>query len=168
MRIIEYMEGCRISEHAFEFISRQEGFRHHMYQCPAQLGTDEWTIGYGTVIDKDTPFFDIFKEHGIERERAAKKCLTRIHDDLEFITLNGFKQNATMDQYAGWLSFTYNLGRGIVKFKCFKHWLRGDMEQCKVEFLDACHATVNGRKVVMPGLLARREREWKLIEGGDE
>ena len=132
-----------------------EGFRGRAYTCPAGV----LTIGYGTTNTTSTGFR--FSEKARITRTKARKLL---RDDLIGCMEHAERLLETKGRpwvAAGMASLIYNVGVGAVSRSRFLKAVKsGDHEKAKAEYLDFCR--VDGR--VLRGLVARREREWELIE----
>lgn len=131
-------------------IRRFEGLRLKAYLCPAGV----WTIGYGQTkgITRNTVWTLAQAEADLDRtvaELAAK--------------LEKYVRYGTSDQeFSALLSLAYNIGLSalagstVLRLHNVVGTPRNQIEQA---FLMWVKATVNGKKVTLPGLVTRRWAE---------
>lgn len=137
---------------AFPFVARHEGLRLEAYKCPAGV----WTIGYGHtggVKKGDT----ITKE---EADALLKEDLRKYAEEAGKL----IKVPVSEGQYIALLDFAYNLGVTQFRYSTLLKKLNvGDDAGAASELLKWKYA--NGK--VLPGLLKRRQDEYKLFVIGD-
>ena len=138
-----------------DLLEEFEGVRLEAYVCPAGVPTigagstrmlDGGPVKMGDRITRE-------ESRGLLR-RDASEAYNAAYDMLP----DGTPPNAV----AGWASFIYNVGRSACcNSNALARYKRGDMEGAEREFKE----WRKGGGKVLPGLVRRREREWKLISG---
>lgn len=137
-------------------VAEFEGYRSHAYLCPAGV----WTIGHGTTRIAGKP---VVKGLSVTPDRA----MALLRDDLERFAGNiypWFEVTPTQGQGAAMVSLAYNIGASA--FRCssvLRKFNQRDISGAGEAFLLWNKATVKGRRVVLPGLVARRERERSVF-----
>ena len=139
-----------------DLLVRFEGFRRKAYLCPAKV----WTVGYGcTRLPDGRPV----KQNDRMDKKTARAMLHEEAETALAAAMRLTQGHASEAAAAGIASLIYNVGPGAVaKSRFLKAWNAGEIETAEKEFLDFCRA---GGKV-LPGLVRRREAEWKVITGG--
>lgn len=149
-----------VSDELLDFVKRWEGFRSRPYVCPG----GKWTIGYGWT-------------HGVGprtqpvSESAASVLL---EDHLNSIARQIIvATNATLSagQIDALTSFAYNVGfQALLNSTLWRKLNSGDVAGAANEFQRWVYATktVDGKKqkVVLPGLVKRREGERTFFMKG--
>ena len=155
----------RIPTQAIDMIKKYEGFSDKPYVCSA----GQWTIGYGTsyyvqdgraVTEKDPPiseeeaFFQVYKT-------CEKKC-SRIIEDFQRMCRRKFSER----ELTALFSLLYNIrnANGFCDTKCAKAIARGDSKEA-IRQWDWFHAKKDGKTVILPGLIERRNKEIELFFG---
>lgn len=140
-----------INAEGLDLIKDYEGLRLEAYRCPAGI----WTIGYGHTLDV-----------------SPGDTITRAQADAYLASdLKGFaasvrklcKVKPNPNQLAAMTSLAFNIGTGAFqKSTVLKRHNAGDTTAAANAFGMWNKATVNGKKVVLPGLVSRRAREAAL------
>lgn len=142
-------------EQGLELVRRYEGWSEKPYCCPA----GKWTIGYGHCCAKDHPV--ISREQGEAYVRAdfAKavdsvlECAPHIRDGPGY-------------RIAALACFVFNVGITNFSTSTLLQKVRAqDWQGAAQEFARWNKATVNGKKIVLPGLTKRRHAEAELFMG---
>lgn len=136
-----------------ELIKVSEGLRLTSYLCPA----GKWTIGYGHT--------------GPEVKRGQRitvaRALELLHSDADEHRRSALKLvrvALTQNQQDAITSFVFNLGVGNFAASTLLRKLNtGDYAGAAREFLKWDKATVDDKKVALPGLTLRRKRECILF-----
>lgn len=140
LAIIEEYEGCRLTA----------------YLCPAGIPT----IGYGHT-GPDVTLQDVGRRT-ISRataEALLESDLRRVGDQVA----GACRVSANANQHAAMVSLAFNIGIGnFRKSTVLRAHNRGDTEAAGRAFNLWTKATVQGRKVELPGLVSRRAREAAL------
>lgn len=143
-------------ELAASFVKDYEGFSATPYLCPAGY----WTIGYGHLCDKDHP--------SITKEEAASYLMQDMTAALKAV--HRYCPNIIGDvaKVAALTSWTFNLGSGSLASSTMrKRILEGNFTAAAKELRRWNKATVNGEKIVLRGLVRRRETEAHLFLTGE-
>jgi lysozyme len=139
------------------FIAQFEGFHATAYRCPAGRPT----IGYGHVIRAGEYFEAVGQEQALVLlQRDAEREAAPVSRALDR-TLTSYQQDAL-------ISLAFNCGGTAIAISHLVRQLnQGLFSDAADEFLRWDKATVKGRKVVLPGLVRRREAERKLFLMGE-
>ena len=149
----------RISETLLGAVKRFEGLRLEAYSCPSGV----WTVGYGHTqgVTKGMKVNDGWAERMLVQDlKAAARDIERtgISDKL-----------CRQGQADAVIDFVFNMGITTLSqstlLKCTQQGA-SDEKVCS-ELQRWVYGTQNGRKIRLPGLVARREWEaerWKSID----
>ena len=149
----------QINQLGIDLIKKFEGFRPKPYVDLA----GHVTIGYGTTFYADgssVKMSDDIIDEPTASELMQKKLDTEFCPGVEKL----IKVTISDNKFAACVSLAYNIGLENFKYstvlKCLnaKNW-----DDASVSFLLWNKGTVNGEKVVVPGLQARRQAESKLF-----
>jgi lysozyme len=134
-------------------IKKFEGFRSQAY-----WDVDHFSIGYGTPA--------LSRNEKITEAEADRRLRDHLRKEVD-PHLAAVKVKLTPGQRAALTSFVFNLGgpafRGSTLLKKLN---KGDFHGAEKELLKWKYARKNGKPVVLPGLLARRQAEVALMKGG--
>lgn len=131
-----------------------EGFRARPYICPA----GKKTVGFGHVMQKGKQY-----PATITMEEA-KTLLREDVKTAEAVVNSAVKVPLNQNQFDALVSFVFNLGGGALRRSTLLKILnQGEYIKAAIEFKKWNKARVNGRTVVLPGLVKRRERESDLF-----
>ena len=153
-----------INREGLFLIKMYEGFKSKPYLCPANV----WTIGYGTttypngnpVLAEDPEITDA------QAEIYLREYVSKITNEFNnFIKENNITLNR--DQFSALISFFYNCGTGVLyrETGIRNGLLLEDFDMVSNFMAKYIKATVRGEKVIIPGLVRRRESEIKLFRG---
>lgn len=157
----------RTKEAGLNLIKRFESFRAYPYICPSGIPS----IGYGTTYYPNGKKVTM-KDKPITEEEAYKMLYHEVDEKEEilhrYLTKIGFNYNE--NQFAALMSFAYNLGLGpIVEGgrslnEALKSGMLWKIADAILLYNKGTKTTLGvSRKVVMPGLVARREAERELF-----
>lgn len=164
-------------ELAMEMIREYEGFSEKVYKCPAGLAT----IGYG-FTNKITSSLnttnkqllqECFTKSCIDKERADT-ILENICDKLGYeimdynAALGSAVYNFSNNELGSLISFAYNVGiKAYFSSSLYNEVTKGAKDYKKIQecFLKWNKATIDGKKVELKGLTARRQAEFELFRG---
>lgn len=134
-----------------ELITRYESIRLKAYKCPAGV----WTIGRGHTKG--------VQEGDVINASAEVAQFQRDMNEWEKNVLAYLHRKPNDNQLAAFISFAFNVGiNGFAKSSVLKAYERGDDDAAARSFMLWDKATVNGKKVSLPGLTARRAAEAAL------
>ena len=146
----------KISIEGIALIKKFEGCRLESYKCAAGVPT----IGYGSTK---------LVEMGmtITQEGAEELLLKDIAEFEEFV-LEASEMPLSQHQFDALVSWTYNLGPSNLNASTMLKVLnKGSYEDVPSQIKRWNKATVNGQRVVLDGLVRRREAEALLFAGLD-
>lgn len=134
-------------------IKNAEGVRLVAYYCPA----GKLTIGYGSTGRHVMEGMTIT---AAEAEELLAKDLAIFEAGVEA----RLEETTTTDnEFSSMVSLAFNIGlKNFGGSSVLRHHRSGDKSRAADSFLLWNKATVNGKKVVMPGLVKRREAERAL------
>lgn len=137
------------------FLERHEGVVLKAYRCPAGA----WTIGAGLTAASGV----VRPKAGvvISREEASRLLGLALERNYEPAVLAAMP-GARAQEFDGGVSFHFNTG-AIGRASWVKAWRRGDWKGV----LAGLMAWKKGGGRVLPGLVRRREEEFRLIQNAD-
>jgi lysozyme len=153
----------QISEEGKQLIKKFEGCPTDgdmavSYRCAANVPT----IGYGSTRYKGKPVKDGMK---ITLEEADKLLAEELHEYELHIT-NMVNVNLSENQFAALVAWCFNIGPSAAKGSSAIRLLNEHKYDEVPKSMKLWNkATVNGEKVVLEGLVRRREAEALLFEG---
>ncbi len=141
-------------ELALPLVKKFEGFRAMPYHCPA----GKLTVGYGHVIQPgDTLTYPLTENAA---ETLLRADLERFADTLQDLLPH---VPLTRSMRAALISLMFNIGSGAFAKSTLLTLLKGKMYEAASEQFERWNkATVNGKKVALPGLTTRRAAERDL------
>jgi len=151
----------QINDAGLQLIKSFEGFKPDVYVDIA----GHYTIGYGTCFYADgTPVNK--GDPSIDEPTAAQLLQSKLNSEFcpgveKLITVN-----INDNQFAALVALAYNIGLGnfqqstVLRCTNMKNW-----DDAARAFLLWDKGTVNGERVVVPGLLRRRQAESELFLG---
>lgn len=148
----------KVNQDTIDLIKRWEGFRAKAYRCSANV----WTIGYGTTANAGV---GINPKPGMvitetEAEYYLEKAVNKFADDIRPAITADINEN----EFGAFVSLAYNIGPG--KFKgssALRHFNAGDKKRSCANIALWNKARVNGKLVVLKGLVRRRKDEQALF-----
>jgi len=145
LALIKHFEGCPVNG-AGDPVA---------YLCPAGV----WTIGYGHTKR--------VKEHDRWSMDHAEYILKEeIENDYEKHIKELVKVKLEQHQFDALVAWVFNLGYGNLKDSTLLKFLNaGDYHNVPAQIKRWNKATVDGEKIVLDGLVRRREAEALLFEG---
>jgi lysozyme len=145
-----------INKNGRDLIKDSEGLRLRAYMCSAHV----WTIGYGSTRGIDgLPI----KQGDIITVPQAEMLFERDINIFSYAIRKLLCVEITNNQFSALVSLAYNIGVGNFRASTLLRKLnRGDFDGCQAEFGKWRRA--NGK--ILPGLVARRERERLLFNSG--
>jgi len=147
-----------VPEQCTNLVKHFEGLKLEAYRCPAGV----LTIGWGHTGP------DVRGGQSITRLQAEQL----LSEDLEKTCqqVRGLVNvPLSDDKLSALTSFTFNLGAGALKKSTLLKKLNANrFEDVPPEFMKWCKATVNGKLVVLNGLLRRRSAEAEMFSGKND
>ena len=143
----------KTNESGITLIKSFEGLRLKSYKCPSGI----WTVGYGHTGKDVNPGMTITRE---EAEALLKKDIELFEIGVEKV----IDENITLtsNQFSALVSFSFNVGLENFKkstlLKLINSGHKDDLELIHKQFSRWVYAN----KKVLPGLVKRREAEFKL------
>lgn len=153
----------KYSEDLLKLVRDSEGLRLTAYLCPAGVPT----IGYGHT--KGVTKAQVEAGRTITHVKAVQLLIEDLDDTAAQVD-KLVKTPVSQRQREALISFAFNVGSGnLASSTLLKKLNAGDYAGAADEFQKWNKATVNGKKVVLPGLTARRSAERTLFlgESGD-
>jgi lysozyme len=145
-----------ICEAARTLIKQSEGLRLRAYLCPAGVPT----IGYGHTRSVTAEDVRLARKIRLDEAEALLDQDLAEFDDLVRLCCT---VPANENQHGAMVSLAFNIGaEGFRKSSVLRAHNRGDWAIAAQAFSLWNKATVGGRKVVLPGLVARRAAEAAL------
>lgn len=140
-----------INQDGLYLVREFEGFSAVAYRCPAGV----WTIGYGHTKD-------VKQGDRISVDDAIKLLVQDLNDAGEHVE-RLIHVPLGENQYAALCSFTLNVGpTALIESTLREKLNQGDYDAVPEQLMRWTKATVDGRKVVLPGLVRRRAAEVAL------
>ena len=138
-----------------DLIKQFEGCKLKAYKCPAGLDT----IGYGNTFYPDGTKVQL---GDVITQERANELFDLIVEDFAKKVKPLIKQNLTDNNFSALISFAYNVGIGNLKNSTLlkKVNVNPTDPTIKAEF----NKWTRANKVVLSGLVKRREAEAKLYE----
>lgn len=123
-----------------------------------------WTLGYGARYDINGK--EVTANTPAITEPDAAALLARDLKYAEDAVMKYVTQPLKQDQFNALVSFTYNCGAGTLQRSalCAKINNRGTISEA--DFIPYSKARLNGKLVVLPGLVKRRKEEAQLFING--
>jgi lysozyme len=144
----------KTSEDGVDLIKHFEGLRIKAYQDIAGV----WTIGWGHTGKGAIPGMSI----GIEEAEDLLRHDVALAESIVKMATAGMM--VTQGQFDALVSFAFNLGGPkLMQSSLLKKMRAGNLAGAAEEFLKWTKATVAGKKIDVPGLVARRTAERELF-----
>jgi lysozyme len=149
-----------ISTNGIAFIKNEELFRSKPYLDPVGMPT----IGYGSTVYENGKAVTL-KDRAITEKRATALLKHKLSSRYVPAVNKGLEVAVNQNQFDALASFIYNVGPGGTGSTLFKKINAGITDKATIEHWFGVwnKGTVKGKKVVLPGLVARRKREADLF-----
>ncbi|MNI04042.1 Phage lysozyme [compost metagenome] len=149
-----------ISANGIAFIKNEEQFRSKPYLDSVGVPT----IGYGSTVYENGKAVTL-KDAPITEKRATELLIHKLSTRYLPAVNKGLKVAVNQNQFDALASFIYNVGPGGTDSTLFRNINAGIKDRATIEYWFGvwCKGTVKGKKVVLPGLVARRAREANLF-----
>lgn len=147
-------EGCNMktSQTGIDLIKKFEGCQLKAYLCPAGV----WTIGVGHTGG--------VKQGQVITQKQADDLLRQDVEKFEDAIHQFVKVELNQNQFDALVSWTFNLGGGALQKSDMLTFInKGDFTNAAKELVLWNKATVKGQRVVLSGLVKRREAEKDLF-----
>ncbi|MCQ2464568.1 MAG: SH3 domain-containing protein [Oscillospiraceae bacterium] len=149
-----------ISENGLKLIKGYEGFSQYAF-----WDYHQWTIGYGTGVDKDA-YPDGITE--AEADRLLREVVI-VYEKFVRNFLTKYNLSITQNQYDALVSLTYNMGNiwsNTSEVTIRDYLINGIENYTPQQITDAFKLWCKAGGVVLPGLVKRREAEAALFLSG--
>lgn len=147
----------KTSEKGLDLIKQFEGFKDHVYICPA----GKQTIGYGHVIDRK--LIALTKVSPRMTREKAEQLLKNDVKEAENAINSSVKVNISQSQFDALVSLIYNWGAYNFKISNGLRKLNtGDYKGAAIEFFSKERGVVSIKKEFSLGLYRRRQAELEL------
>lgn len=137
----------QISKNGIELIKHFEGLRLEAYKCPAGV----WTIGYGHTNN-------VHRGDRVTKQEAEEmlvKDLVRFEKGVN----DAVRVPIYQGQFDALVSFSYNMGLSAFRKSTLNVYLnKGEYDKAREEL----KVWVRGGGQVLPGLVRRREAEYRI------
>lgn len=140
----------KISANGVALIKKYESLRLKSYLCPA----GKWTVGYGHTRTAQPGVV-------ITEAEADKLLLSDI--SIAEACVNGQHLMISQSMFDALVSFVFNIGCGNFQKSTLLLKIKGHSPINEVE--EQWKRWVRGGGKVLPGLVKRREEEWRLYAG---
>lgn len=152
-----------ISSNGIAFIKNEEKFRSKPYLDSVKAPT----IGYGTTYYENGKRVTL-KDPAITIQRASELLAYQIGKEYSPAVTKAIKVPLTQNQFDALVSFAYNVGtsnNGMAGSTLVKRINAGIKDRATIEYWFGVwnKGTIDGEKVVLAGLVARRKREANLF-----
>lgn len=147
----------KVSDHFFDLLEEEEGWRASPYLCPAKV----WTIGYGSTLWEDgKPVKSTDKP--IDKERGKAVVEAHLMKSV-YPSMKKIKVELNQNQIDAIASFIYNIGgKAFESSSMFKRINESNFSAAALEF----DKWTRGGGKVLPGLVRRRKKEKELFLKG--
>lgn len=149
-----------ISAIGIAFIKNEEQFRSKPYLDSVGVPT----IGYGSTVYENGKAVTL-KDAPITEKRATELLIHKLSSRYVPAVKKGLRVVVNQNQFDALASFIYNVGPGGIDSTLFKKINAGVTDPATIKYWFGVwnKGTVKKKKVVLPGLVARRAREANLF-----
>lgn len=142
----------RVSDIGREKITQREGERLRSYRDSVGI----WTVGVGHISDH---YFKVGPNTTITREKSQELLIYDLNE-VEQAIADTIRVELNQNQFDALASFIFNIGvPAFRKSTVLKVINAKKFDKVPAEFMKWNKGTVNGKKVVLPGLTSRRASE---------
>lgn len=136
--------------------------------CPAGI----WTVGYGhALVDSNGRFLrgeakrsEAYRQYACLEESGACALLAQDLEPRSMSVSLALRQPANDNQFGAMLSLAYNIGlSGFQTSSVLTYFNAGLNDKAAASFMLWNKATVKGKRIVLAGLIKRREAEKQLF-----
>lgn len=147
-----------LTKEGIDLIKSWEGCRLTAYRCPA----GKWTIGYG--ITSDAGLGPVTRGMKITQAQADEWLIQSLAKYEEAVR-RALLRHATPPQFSAMVSLCFNIGpSGFASSTVVSRFNAGRIDAATAAFHMWNKATVNGKRVVLKGLVDRRIAEARLFK----
>jgi lysozyme len=141
-------------------------------QCPAGV----WTVGYGHALRGGDGHFlrgkedeqEAYLQYGYLTEQGAEALLLEDTEEFAADVERLLLKKPTENQFGAMVSLAYNIGiNAFAHSSVMQFFNQGQMSDAADAFLSWNKGTVKGKKVVLNGLVRRRQAERLLFISTD-
>ena len=148
-----------INQATVDLVKRWEGFKAKAYICPAGV----LTVGYGTTNRAGIPGVNITRDT-VVTEAQAEQWLRLGLDKFAAKIRPAITAPINENEFGAFVSLAYNIGpAAFLGSSALRHFNAGDKAKAAAAIKMWNKATVNGKRQVLRGLVARREDEVALF-----
>jgi lysozyme len=149
-----------ISPIGIAFIKNEEQFRSKPYLDSVGVPT----IGYGSTVYENGKAVTM-KDPAITEKRATELLIHKLSTRYVPSVNKGLKVAVNQNQFDALTSFIYNVGPGGIDSTLFKRINAGIIDKATISYWFGVwnKGTIKKEKVVLPGLVDRRQREANLF-----
>lgn len=140
----------RISDEGVALVKKHEGLRLKSYICPA----GKWTVGYGHTRTAQA---------GIEITEREADMLLRSDIEIAEVCVNRHNLVLSQRMFDALVSLAFNIGCANFNKSTLLLKIKGHSPINEVRY--QWMRWVHGGGKVLPGLVKRREEEWRLYAG---
>jgi lysozyme len=149
-----------INQATVDLVKRWEGFKARAYICPAGV----LTVGYGTTNRAGIPGVQITRDTVVNKFQAEEWLrlgLEKFGADIRPHITAPINEN----EFGAFVSLAYNIGpKAFRGSSALRHFNAGDKAKAAAAIKLWNKATVDGKRVVLPGLVSRRNDEVALFQ----
>lgn len=142
----------RVSDDGLEKITQREGERLVAYRDSVGI----WTVGVGHISDT---YFKVGPGTKITREKSRELLIYDLNE-VEELMAKVIKVELNQNQFDALASLIFNIGNGAFRSSTLLKVLNAkQFDKVPAEIMKWNKGTINGKKVVIPGLNSRRASE---------
>lgn len=149
-----------INKATVDLVKRWEGFKARAYLCPAGV----LTVGYGTTNRAGIPGVQITRDtvvNKLQAEEWLRLGLEKFAGEIRPHITAPINEN----ELGAFVSLAYNIGpKAFRGSSALRHFNAGDKAKAAASIRLWNKATVNGKRVVLRGLVSRRNDEVALFQ----
>jgi lysozyme len=148
-----------INQATVDLVKKWEGFKSKAYICPAGV----LTAGYGTTNRAGIPSVNITRDT-VVTEAQAEQWLRIGLDKFAAKIRPAITAPINENEFGAFVSLAYNIGpAAFLGSSALRHFNAGDKAKAAAAIKLWNKATVNGKRQVLRGLVARRDDEVALF-----
>jgi len=149
----------KINNSTVDLVKRWEGFKAKAYICPVGV----LTVGYGTTNLAGIPGVNITRTTVVTEAQAEDWLIKGLEQFAKQIR-PFIKAPINENEFGAFLSLAYNIGpSAFINSSALRFFNAGDKKQASERIKLWNKGTIKDKKVVLQGLVNRREDEVKLF-----